>query len=333
MKYGTVLAQKPPPASPNAGPVMEEAFERKWISRFSAGQYVYGPKWARLVRRLQCELVLRAQGLGFDECIFPRFIPREALDSFGLTQFAPDVLVAAGPNSFLDPVQCVSFYHHLRGRVLSRAQLPARVVEVMGGWSWRNETTERMDGVYRAREFLRVEHVYCGAPQQVRDLRRQVRDSLTDFLTRLQLGWQVVVGRGCMDMPWSTEMTLTAKLPDDVPVQDIEVPIRHILEKLPDLPAPGTTCHDAIIDGELVQQVSDSCYLDHDEISGCSVEGEHLTRSFGLVDEDGIPLWSGCCGIGLNRLMLALLYQHGFDKVDTVVEEAIGQISDAHSLA
>lgn len=50
MKYGTVIALKAPPTLPLAGPVMQEAIERAWLAEFSAGQFVYGPKWTRLVR-------------------------------------------------------------------------------------------------------------------------------------------------------------------------------------------------------------------------------------------------------------------------------------------
>ena len=324
MKYGTILAHHAPPEPPHATMVMEEAIERKWITLFCDGQYVYGPKWTRIVRLLQIELIERAQALDFEEWILPRYIPRDALDSFKLTQFAPDLLLPAGHQNFLDPVQCVSFYQHLRGRSLRSKQLPLRVVEVMGGWTWRNESPESMDGPYRAREFLRVEHIFCGTPQQVRDQRRRMRDNLTDLLTQLQLGWQVVVGHGCMDLPSLTAARLAAKKADDIPVQDIEVPIRRALHKLPDLPTPGTTSHDVLQDDKLVEMVSDASYWDHDEICGCSVEGDHLARDFGIVDEQGKPLWSGCCGIGLNRLVLALLYQHGFSYVEEVVREAVG---------
>jgi len=80
-----------------------------------------------------------------------------------------------------------------------------------------------------------------------------------------------------------------------------------------------------LLDGALVEETSDASYWDHDEICGCSVEGDHLTRDFGIVHSDRAPLWSGCCGIGLNRLVLALLYQHGFDEVEGVIHDVCGR--------
>lgn len=323
MEYGTVLARHAPATSPRGGRVMEEAVQRNWISLFCEGQYIYGPKWTNLVRLLQVEIVARARTLGFDEWMFPRYIPASALASFQLTQFAPDLLLPAGLDSFLDPVQCVSFYHHLRNRTLRHDELPVRVVEVMGGWTWRNETLDAMDGPYRAREFLRVEHVFCGTAAQVREQRRRVRDSLTDLLTDLHLGWQVVVGRGCMDLPSLTAARLAAEGADDIPIQDIEVRIRGALKTNRALPSPGTTLHSVLRDTHLTEEISDDAYWDHDEICGCSVEGDHLTKSFGIVDEAAEPLWSGCCGIGINRLVIALIYQHGFNNVEDAVRSAI----------
>ena len=55
---------------------------------------------------------------------------------------------------------------------------------------------------------------------------------------------------------------------------------------------------------------------DFDEIGGCTVEGDHHLISFDIRRDDGGPLWSGCCGIGLNRLAIGFLFQHGFDPSD-----------------
>jgi seryl-tRNA synthetase len=247
--------------------------------------------------------------------VFPRLIPTQALDSFQLTQYTPELLLTVpdSPNRILDPVQCVSFYHHLRGSNIEPERLPLKIVEALGGWTWRNESPDRLDGPYRAKEFARVEHVYVGTPEQVREARRQVTAALTGLLTELGLGWQVVVGSGCMDIPSVIAARNAARGPDDIPVQDIEVPIRGALA----VPLPSAERvsgkHDEFEDGRLVSMPNSSFYLDTDELCGCSVEGDHLVASFGVTAGDSGPLWSGCCGIGLNRLVVGFLYQHGFD--------------------
>jgi seryl-tRNA synthetase len=318
VKIGTVLSYRRSPNLPVGSLVMEEAVSRGWIRPFARGQYLYGPQWTNLVRRIQETLVARACELGFEEWIFPRLLPSSALDSFELTQYTPDLLLEAGTgaSSFLDPVQCVSLYYTLRGQRLSAAELPIRIVETLGGWTWRNEDHDRLDGPYRAVEFNRVEHVYIGHPTDVQTIRETVRHSLCGLLTELGLSWQVVVGAGCMEIPSIEQAREAAAYPQDVPVQDIEVPVRGALRPDPQRPANfGEEEHHSLQpDGTLTLEPNDDFYVDTDEIAGCSVEGSHLPDQFDIASEDGSPLWSGCCGIGLNRVVVALLYQHGFDQ-------------------
>lgn len=315
MRVGAVLAEHRQPAPPRGGDVISQVHDAGWVIPFAAGQFLYRGPWVRLTRALQEHIVGRARELGFEEWIFPRLLPRTAVDSFQLTQYTPDLLVDAGveQSHVLDPVQCVSLYHALRGRRLQAKDLPLRAVETLGGWTWRNETPERMEGPYRAVEFNRVEHVFIGTPDEVRANRAEVRDMLLELLTGLGLSWQLVVGSGCMEIPSVESARDGATTLEDVPVQDIEVPIRGALSRDERPSGFAGESHERLTDEGLISEPNDAFYLDTDEISGCSVEGDHLTERFGLSRSDGEPLWSGCCGIGLNRLVLGLLYQHGLD--------------------
>lgn len=315
MELGTVLYEHRTGLPPRGGNVIAASVERGWITPFGSGQYVYRSQWTRLVRQLQRLILARAYEAGFEEWTFPRLLPAAALDSFELTQFAPELLVNAeldGP-CFLDPVQCAGFYHSLRNSRLPA--LPIRVVECLGGWTWRKETAASLDGPYRSSEFLRVEHVYIGTPDQVVAIRERVRQGLLTVLDDLRLSWHVVVGRGCMDLPEIRARQESAAGASEVPVQDIEVPIRGTLKPDAAREALKALDHEYRADGGRLRRPNDQLYLDADELCGCSVEGDHLLRSFNITG-DVDQLWSGCCGIGLNRLVLAVLYQHGFDVAD-----------------
>ena len=318
MEIGTVLEEYRSPSPPAGTSVFVEAIDRGWIRPFGQGQYLYGPEWTAIVRMLQERFIAQAQHLGFEEWIFPRLIPSAALDSFELTQYKPELLLDArrSDSSYLDPVQCVSLYHSLRGQVLQVDDTPIRIVEALGGWTWRNEVTAELDGPYRAIEFNRVEHVYIGTADQVRACRTAIRSSICSVLQSLGLSWQVVVGAGCMDLPGIEQLRASAITADDVPVQDIEVPIRGTLQEHRGRPADFSTLQHSRVtgDGSMVLVPNDAFYVDTDEIAGCSVEGTHLPDQFGLESESGVPLWSGCCGVGLNRVVTALLYQHGFES-------------------
>jgi seryl-tRNA synthetase len=302
MELGTILAHHKAAQPPAGGDVCKEAVERRWILPLTAGQYIYTSKWVALFRRLQCLIVERAKHeLGFEEWIFPRLIPRQALDSFQLTQYRNDLLFYVGENGgrALDPVQCISFYDYLREKQIDSHILPLRIVECLGGWTWRNEKLEDLDGPVRSLEFARVEHVYLGTPEQVRHARRSVRNGLTSFLSELEISWQVVSAEGCMEIPSIVEAQRSATQDDEVPVQDIEIPLSASMPQNLSRPQWSEEFDHA---------------FDLREISGCSVEGDHLTKSFNIRNANGESLWSGCCGIGLNRLMMGFLYQHGFDE-------------------
>jgi seryl-tRNA synthetase len=319
MELGTVLAEHQFSQPPLGGEVMAEAEKQGWIKRFNKGQFIYTRPWVELFRLLQGMILNRAiNDLQFEEWMFPRIIPREALDSFKLTQFAKELLLQADPNgnTFLDPVQCVPLYYYLRGSELNSQSLPIKIVECLGGWTWRNEPEERLDGPYRAMEFARIEHIYIGTPAQVRQIRRAVQSGLTSLLTDIGLSWHLVVGKGCMDVPSVLRAQKEAVTADDIPVQDIEVPIRGALKDDGRDPNFKYASHYKLVDRTLYLRKNDSLYLDADEICGCSVEGDHLVRDFNIRCSDGQEPWSGCCGIGINRLVVAFLYQHGFNRAN-----------------
>jgi seryl-tRNA synthetase len=252
----SVLDRRMTGREPVGGDVVQEAIHRGWIRPFAPGQYLYGPEWAALVRGLQSALLSRGRQLGFAEWLFPRLIPREAAENFRLTQYAPDLLLATQDGSeILDPVQCLPVYYHFRGIHVDPAMLPLKIVETMGGWTWRNEHPDRFDGPIRAREFLRVEYFWLAPLSETVRLRAAVRDAVTSLLRELGLSVQLVVGEGCMDIPVVADAQDRAMTADEVPVIDIEIPLRPPTR----YPGRGSGPHKE----------------DFEEISGCTVEGSH----------------------------------------------------------
>lgn len=293
MELFAVLDQVVAADDPIGGDVVTEAAERGWIMPFAPGQYVYGPEWTALTRHLQRGLLDRAAHLGFDEWLFPRMIPIEAVRNFRLTQFAPELLITLdGGRQVLDPVQCLPIYHQLSHTRVDPQRLPLRIVETMGGWTWRDEAPERFDGPIRAREFLRVELFWLASRSDAVSIRAEVRDSVVAFLRDLGLSVQIVVGEGCMDIPAVVDSQAAARTIDEVPVLDIEIPLRD----------PERA------DGSLRPAAKE----DFEEVSGCAVEGAHHLAAFD-IGSDVPDLASGCCGVGLNRLAVGFLHQHGFD--------------------
>lgn len=280
------------PVPPIGGDVGVEAIARRWIEPFADGQFVYRAPWSALLRRLQDLLRERAQDrLGFEEWLFPRLVPVEAIEAFELSHYVPEMLFELQDQSrVLDPVQCISLYHLLsRDPSILRGAAPLRVVECLGGWTWRNEDPSRLDGTVRTIEFARVEHVWLGSLEQVRAIRGDVLTNILELFDELGLAYRVVVGEGCMKIGELEAARDAAGTVDEIPVLDIELPL-------------------------LAPQAEQSGAGDaFEEVAGCTVEGTHLTRRFGIVDAAGEAVSSGCCGVGLNRLVTAFLFQHGFE--------------------
>jgi seryl-tRNA synthetase len=289
MKLAEVIEQRLVECPVDGGQVTEEAIRRGWLLPFAPGQFVYGPEWTSLLRCLQTILLTRAAELGFREYLFPRLVPSEAVDNFRLSQLEPGLLWWAEGDRVLDPVQCLPFYHALRGRRLPVERLPLMAVETLGGWTWRRESPADLDGAFRTIEFARVEHVWIASPADAAAIRNAVRDSVVATLTDLGLSVQTVVGEPCMPIEEIERRREAAETGDEVPVIDIELRVRP--QRDPSLLTPQ----------------------DFDEIGGCTIEGDHHLGSFDVARDDGGPLWSGCCGIGLNRLVIGFLFQHGFD--------------------
>jgi seryl-tRNA synthetase len=305
MQLSEVIEQRYVAAPPVGGEITKEALQRRWLLPFAEGQFIYGPEWTALVRSLQSTLLTTAAELGFREYTFPRLIPAEAVDNFRLSQFKPGLLWRADDQRVLDPVQCLPLYHGLRGTSLPVEELPLKVVETLGGWTWRREQPQDLDGVFRAIEFARVEHIWVAPPEQAADIRSQVLAAVTANLAALGMSAQTVVGEACMPIEEIDQRREQARTAAEVPVIDIETRVRP--QRDPHTVTPQ----------------------DFDEIGGCTIEGDHHLASFGITRSDGGPLWSGCCGVGLNRLAVGFLFQHGFNQANwpDSVAQAVGLTS------
>src|SRR5262249_36565037 len=160
--------------------------------------------------------------LQFREYTFPRLIPATAVDDFRLSQFKPSLLWRVDGDHVLDPVQCLPFYHGLRGSRLSATELPIKAVGTLGGWAGRRARGEELDGAFRAVEFARVEHVWIATPEDASTIRAQVLDAVTTNLTLLGMSVQTVVGEPCMPIEEIAQRREQATSAADVPVIDIE---------------------------------------------------------------------------------------------------------------
>jgi seryl-tRNA synthetase len=301
-------------------PVAEMAMKLGWIKRFPGrGQWIYTAPMTKMIKAMR-DLIMEEVGerLGFAEWMFPRLLPMDVLKKMpsyieelphGMFYVCPppgeiepfkefsrefslrrevrtDLLkdIVKEPAYVMDAVQCPPFYEFFSGEVVSVKDLPVKVYESMGGWTWRYEAGG-VEGLARTYEFFRVEFVYLGTPEQVCEIRDMVADRavyITDKI--LDLEWRVVVGA-----PFYLSPEKAAKQrvdPDLIPTYDIELY----------LPYRGKR--------------EESEWL---ETTAAGIAKDYYVKNFHIRESSGKEIWTGCTGFGISRLVAGFLAQKGFD--------------------
>ncbi|MCS7140011.1 MAG: serine--tRNA ligase [Candidatus Nezhaarchaeota archaeon] len=324
--FGYVIEQaKPKPIKVNVE-VATEAEKLGWIKRFpSKGQWIFAAPMVGLLKVMRDLIVNHVcRPLGFEEWMFPRLIPMLVLaklssyvehlpegmfyvcapprDPSAFDEYKreytlkriirKDLLkrILDEPEYVLDAVQCPPFYQFFSEETVRLEDLPIKVYECMGGWTWRNEAGG-VEGVARTNEFWRMEMVYLGSPRDVVKIRDDVVSKTVELIDKvLDLEWRTVVGAPFyLSSEEASKKRIDISSRDKIPTIDIE------------------------------------CYLPYRgergkaewlEITAASVHYTHYVSAFKIKEVKGRDIWTGCVGHGLTRWATAFLAQHGFDPVN-----------------
>lgn len=247
------------------------------------------PKMTKLIKKLHDLLINNiAHELEFEEWIFPRIIPESSIKNTGWLKYHPQQAFTVGtlPNSdypqnryMLDPIQCVSLYNALKDQNID-FKLPLKVVEYLGGWSYRNESAKDLDGFFKSKSFLRIEFITIGDEQSVIDLRNFILSkSLKLFKDEFGLAFDKAKGDSCF----------------------IESPQKD--EKQYNLLGSQVNDKTETIDIVYKRQETNEIL----ELASGSIVGNHITNNFSIKSEKLENLCSGCFGFGLNRIALVIL--------------------------
>ncbi|MAG60678.1 hypothetical protein CL619_02720 [archaeon] len=258
------------------------------------GIFAIGPKGTKLLNQIYEALQKYVvQPLDFEEVVLPKMAPVETFEKASLVDF-PDgrqrqsafpwswnqYLIAAKPfgetkgvkeTYIWDPLQCTVFYQLFEGETVDVANGPMKWYD-RSGPSYRNEDLDSLFPGVKQREFHRAEFIFLGKKEDVIETREQTLKQLEALCQDLNLGYRVVVGGSCHRLEDHEVRKPTSQR--DIPVKDIEIY------------CPGYG------------------YL---EVSGNAIMGDVLTKRFDIKGREGEKLWSGCSGIGLNRMMYAIV--------------------------
>lgn len=263
-------------------------FESGLVSEFvkGSGQYVLLPKGTKMINAIRTLLADEIGAcLGFEEISLPKIAPLETFRKAGVLGKWDGYLMAALPYAatkgvtdpyMLDPLQCTALYQFLENREMAADELPLRWLDSSGP-TYRNEDSGRIEPLVRQREFHRSEFVYIGTREQVIGIREGCLARLEALCAEFGLGYRIVVGSGCYQIN-NEQMPQTA---EEIPIKDLEIY------------CPGQ-------DG--------GGYL---EVAGSAVLATIMTSRFNIRGKDGLALWSGCTGIGLERMVYAVVTNYG----------------------
>lgn len=253
------------------------------------------PKMTKLIKKINNTLMEEiGSPNGFEEWIFPRIIPEKALDLTGWLEHHPSeaYLVNSLPTSdyfphrhLLDPIQCISLYYCYSDKLIDT--LPIKIVESMGGWTFRNERHENLEGFFKMKSFLRTEFVWICEEKDTVQIRNNIlEDSLKILSNRFGLPLIKAKGDSCFleSPPSSTEpkySVIGASVIQNTPTIDIA-----FVRKDP----PG--------------------FL---ELASGSVGGSLIPDKFQIKSKKNSRLGSGCFGFGLTRIAFVILEQTNFE--------------------
>ncbi|MDF0591356.1 serine--tRNA ligase [Candidatus Methanocrinis natronophilus] len=292
----------------------KEMEDRGWIKHgASRGQWIYGPEGTHLFRAFERIVLEEMIGpLGYREMIFPKLVPwevwkrsghalgvypeiyyvcppktrdpkfwEEVMDHYKVTREVPVKLIR---EKIDDPIggmcyaQCPPSWVFFQGRTLPNQDLPIRIFD-RSGTSHRYESGG-IHGIERVDEFHRIEIVWMGTQEQVKEEAEKLKDCYKRIFEEiLELRWR---------MAWVTPWFMAQEGKTG----------------LAEMSGAGTVDYEALLpyNGSWI------------EFQNLSINGDKYPRGFNVKAQSGDPLWSGCSGVGLERWASAFLAQKGLDQ-------------------
>ncbi|MGC8816447.1 MAG: serine--tRNA ligase [Candidatus Hadarchaeum sp.] len=283
-----------------------------WIRDFPGrGQWIYEGPYAKLFRAIEDIIIEEvARPLNFEEVMFPKLIPLEVMQRMpGYLDGVPEGMYYVAPpprdpEAFKDfkqkikltkripveelkkilkepayvlaPAQCEPFYESFASSHVRLEDLPVKQFD-RSGWTYRWEGGG-VEGLIRTQEFQRIELVFLGSPEDVVSIRDAVVDRSTKVVDLLEMEWRLLVAT-----PFYMREGVVGDGSDSskVATYDIEVLLPY-----------------------------DGSWL---EIGSYNVHKTKFVETFKIKEVKGRQVWTGCCGFGMSRWVVAFLAQHGFE--------------------
>ncbi|MEM4535701.1 MAG: aminoacyl--tRNA ligase-related protein [Nitrososphaerota archaeon] len=321
--FGTLLRKGVEKTFLFDGEISAEAERLGWAKRYPGrGQWIFTGPMTALLRTLS-ELIIDyvAKPLGFQEWMFPRLMPFDVFrrlstyvehlpeglfyvcapprDPSAFEEFKREYMlrrelrkdllknILEEPGYVLEAVQCPPFYQYFSEEIVRLEDLPIKVFDVLGGWTWRNEAGG-VEGIVRTNEFWRMEMVFLASPEEIIEIRNKVTELSIELIDKiLDMEWRLVAGAPFFLSPEeASKRLIDVSSLDKIPTLDIEVylPYRGARDKAEWL-----------------------------EITAATVHRDYYVKAFKIKEAKNREIWTGCVGHGLTRWAAGVLARHGFN--------------------
>ncbi|MFV2098689.1 hypothetical protein ACFHW1_24970 [Micromonospora sp. LOL_014] len=272
------------------------------VTRMGAGSYAASGLLAQLLTRFDDRIRAMAErDFGAVENRYPALVPTAVLHRAGYFDAFPHLLMTAGrfrtdtepqwladpagaakvlhdrtePTSYcLSPTVCYHAYQQFAGREV----LAAGTVVTACGRIFRFEAEDHRT-LERLWDFTMREVVFFGSREAVAELRRTMVAAVCRLVDDLRLAGHVEVANDPFFGGGAT-----AK----------RVMVQRALKMKYELVMP-------VAEGRTVA------------VGSFNLHGSKFGSAFGITTPDGSPAYSGCIGIGLERIAYAFLCRHGID--------------------
>ncbi|MHA1303234.1 MAG: aminoacyl--tRNA ligase-related protein [Candidatus Heimdallarchaeaceae archaeon] len=213
----------------------------------------------------------------------------EVADYITITKTVPEDLLyekISAPMGGLSYAQCPPFWAWLQGKTISHESLPIKVYD-WSGPTYRYESGSAY-GFERVDELHRIETLFIGTPEQVKNAASETRKKLRYVFDKI---FDIEV-REAKVMPWWLEQSAKSEDEGD----DVEDMLVGTIDFEAYMPYRGTR--------------EESEWL---EIQNISIIGDKYPKGFTVKTDGGYELWSGCGGGSFERFITAFIAQKGIE--------------------
>lgn len=277
-----------------------------YIKQIAAGVYTYLPLGYRVIKKIENIIREELDRIGCSELLMPALNPRDLWDETGRwDEYGKELMRLKDRHErdfCLGPTHEEVITSIIRETITSHKKLPLALYQIQT--KFRDEFRPRY-GLMRGREFIMKDLYTFHADEEDLDLwYHKVREAYQRIFNRLELNYRIVnADSGAIGGSSSEEFMVLCDIGEDIIVYSDESDFASNIE-LHDLPVGSPSP-----DGKGTIKHAKGIEVGHIFKLG---ERYSIPMKAFYVDSDQQqkPITMGCYGIGVSRLLMAILEQH-----------------------